>query len=118
MTDSPQTPRRPYRPPIGIPTPKEKSTGGAIVSVAIHLAILLMLLGPFWMSVVLDPNNKGAGGPGPAGGGGGGNNGTGGLVTERLRFVQTTPPPVPVTTPVPVVALRAVPLLEVAGRGA
>jgi protein TonB len=106
MTETTHAPtRRPYRPPVGMPTPKEKNTGGAIVSIAIHFAILLMLLGPFWMSIVLDPNKKGAGGPGPAGGGGGGNNGTGGIVTERLRYMQTTPPPpVPVTTPVPVVA--------------
>ncbi|MBI3566921.1 MAG: hypothetical protein HY084_01795 [Gemmatimonadetes bacterium] len=106
MTETlPPPPRRPYRPPIGIPLPKQNRAGGAVASVFLHLLIILLLIGPFWVrQVILTPMEDG-GGPGARGGGGGGNGGTGGIVQERLRYmVVQPPPPPPVPKPVPVVA--------------
>jgi protein TonB len=74
-----------------------------MASLAFHLLILLLLIGPIWMRVTLDPTMKGAGGPGPAGGGGGGAGGSGGQVRERLRYVVIAPPPTPVVVQKPVV---------------
>ena len=99
----PESVRRPYRPPIGIPTPTQRRSGSAAASLALHLLVLLLLIGPFWLHVVLEPNIKGAGGPGPAGGGGGGAGGTGGIDRERLRYVTIAPPPTPAPVPKPVV---------------
>lgn len=84
--------------------PTESRAGGIVASIALHLLILLFLIGPFFIQAVVEQTIMGAGGPGPAGGGGGGNNGTGGVTTERLRYVQITPPPPqPVITATPVI---------------
>ncbi len=86
--------RRRYRPPIGIPIAKQRTLGGAIVSVLLHVLVVLLLITPF-----LGPNivaeMLGAGGPGPAGGGGGGSGGTGGgrVAVERVQYVVPPPPP-------------------------
>ena len=96
--------RRPYRPPIGIPTPKQNRLGSALASIVIHLLVLLLVIGPFWIHAVLEDRSQGAGGPGPAGGGGGGNRGTGGIIQERVRYMHVTPAPPQQTTLVPVVA--------------
>jgi periplasmic protein TonB len=107
---------RPYRPPIGIPQGRENRRLGIVVSVALHVAIALLLLVPFTTHVVA-PILQGAGGPGPAGGGGGGRGGTCGTTrppsNEGLRFIQVAPeaavearpvvpPPLPVVPPKPV----------------
>lgn len=102
---------RPYRPPIGIPQGRENRPLGLVVSIALHVAIALLLLVPFATHVVT-PILQGAGGPGPAGGGGGGRGGTGGArqSNERLRFIEVAPqapaaaktvvpPPQPVVVP-------------------
>ena len=100
-----ETRHRPYRPPIGMPSPKQNRAGSAMASLAFHLLLLLLLIGPIWMQAALDPTMQGAGGPGPSGGGGGGAGGSGGLVKERLRYVMIALPPAatpilqPVVTP-------------------
>jgi protein TonB len=83
-----------YRPPVGMPLPKQSRVAGTIGSVLVHLIILLLLIGPWWATKVFE-QKLGGGGPGPAGGGGGGNNGTGGVVQEHARYVQVKPPPPP-----------------------
>ena len=91
MTEAtPDTSRRPYRPPVGIPLPQQNRIGGVLVSVLVHLGLLLLVLGPFWVKLVIDTKDAGMG-PGAAGGGGGGSRGTGGVVTERLQYVQVAP---------------------------
>ncbi len=114
---------RPYRPPIGIPQGRESPRLGIVVSIALHVAIALLLLVPFATHVVT-PILQGAGGPGPAGGGGGGRSGTGGArqtpSNENLRFIQVAPeappaarpivpPPRPVVPPKPVEIPRPAP---------
>ena len=94
---------RPFRPPTGLPRRKEGTRAGAAVSLLIHGAIILLLIGPAaWASKeAIERLEQGAGGPGPAGGGGGGTRGTGGERTvERITFAT---PPRPVPTPVPAV---------------
>jgi protein TonB len=93
---------RPYRPPIGIPQGRENRPLGIVVSIALHVAIALLLLVPFATHVVT-PILQGAGGPGPAGGGGGGRGGTGGArqpSNENLRFIQVAPEAPPAAKPV------------------
>jgi protein TonB len=99
---------------MGIPS-RENSRLGIVVSIALHVAIALLLVVPFARHVV-PPILQGAGGPGPAGGGGGGRGGTGGSTRpdtkEQLRFIEVapearpaapvTPPPQPVVPPQPV----------------
>ena len=103
-------PRRPYRPPIGIPTPwHESKWKGSLASIVLHVLVLLLILGPiFAPDIVAELLDQGAGGPGPAGGGGGGRNGSGGAqANERLRFIQVAPPPpapAPAATIPPIVA--------------
>ncbi len=112
---------RPYRPPIGIPEGRENRPLGIVVSIALHVAIALLLLVPFATHVVT-PILQGAGGPGPAGGGGGGRGGTGGArlpSNENLRFIQVAPetpaakpvvpPPQPVVPPKPAEIPRPTP---------
>jgi protein TonB len=100
MTDaeSPPSPtrRRPYRPPIGIPTSGEPRAQATAASVAFHLLIVILLLGPtiFVSARLIDYAQQGAGGPGPAGGGGGGNLSFPGrikYVPERVGFVKIEP---------------------------
>lgn len=83
-----------YRPPTGIPLPKQSSVGGTLGSFLVHLLIILLLIGPWWATKVIE-QKMGGGGPGPAGGGGGGNGGTGGVVQERTRLFQVQQPPPP-----------------------
>ncbi len=90
---------RPYRPPIGIPTPGEPRAQATAASVVVHVLLALLILAPtlFYSSrLSLLPISKGAGGPGPSGGGGGGNAGRGypsvHFTPERLQYVQVAPP--------------------------
>ena len=69
---------------------------GVVTSVIVHALLLFLVVGPVWMHDTLFAVREGAGGPGPAGGGGGGTRGTGGLLRERVRFVQVAPAPAPV----------------------
>ena len=91
--NSPQGSKPRYRPPIGIPTLRQPSTGSAVASVFVHALIIFLLVGPIVMHDVLVPENKGAGGKGPRGGGGGGTRGA--LQSEKLHYIQVTPPPSP-----------------------
>lgn len=93
-------------PALGLPPVRDRSTLGAVVSVATHLVVLFLLVAPVALrQTVIAPIEQGAGGPGPAGGGGGGTGGTGGD-PERIRFVavRAAPPP-----PAPVADALAVP---------
>ena len=83
-----------YRPPVGMPLPRDSRTAGTIGSFLVHLLIILLLIGPWWAKNAIE-QKMGGGGPGPAGGGGGGNNGSGGILQERTRFVQVQRPPPP-----------------------
>ena len=88
-------PRPRFRPPVGIPRPGDDKTRlGFGLSIALHGLILLLIIAPFASQDVRDVvMPRGAGGPGPAGGGGGGSGGSGGVpMTERLRYIQVTPP--------------------------
>lgn len=85
------TPKRPpYRPPIGIPTPGEPRARATVASIALHLLIALLLLGPTLLvsAHFTDLRPQGAGGPGPAGGGGGGAQGAGVDDPLRIKFIQ------------------------------
>ena len=93
MTEQVVSPRRPYRPPVGIPVPQQTRVGSTVASVLVHALILLLLLGPFFVHDLLEARAQGAGGKGPVGGGGGGNNGSGGIVKERLNYMVVQPPP-------------------------
>jgi periplasmic protein TonB len=79
-------------PAARIPSARQRTRSGIIVSAVVHLLILLFLLSP--AAILVDPNLKeellGAGGPGPAGGGGGGVRGTG-----SVHFVTIAPAPKP-----------------------
>lgn len=97
--ESETTRRRPYRPPIGIPTTGEPRAPATLAAVAVHLLIALLVLAPtlFVSAKLIDFQQEGAGGPGPAGGGGGGSRGSGGAETpryarEQLDFVVIAPP--------------------------
>lgn len=110
-------PKRRYRPPIGIPEPiKESRWTGSVASIILHAAILLLILAPiFAHDVINEILNQGAGGPGPAGGGGGGRGGSGGAeVTERLRYIEVTPPPAPTPAPTEQPVIPPPPKQEVA----
>ena len=74
MTESTQTSRRPYRPPIGIPTAGEPRAQATIASIAFHLLVVLLVLAPtiFVGNQLIEFTQRGAGGPGDVGGGGGG----------------------------------------------
>lgn len=99
---TPNKPKRPYRPPIGIPVQKQGRAGSAIVSVIVHAIILLLILGPIAVHEAMEIANEGAGGKSAPGGGGGGRRGP--PTAERATFIQVTPPPPPkqpTPTPVP-----------------
>lgn len=103
LPDTPTPQRRPYRPPIGIPTVGEPRARATIVSVALHALLFLAVVAPtlFISARLVDATQRGAGGPGPVGGGGGGDRGDGRrerlpYVQERLDYLQVqAPPPVP-----------------------
>lgn len=93
MTDDDSTQRRPYRPPIGIPTTGEPRAQATAAAVALHLLFVLLVLFPTLLvgRELLDYTQRGAGGPGAAGGGGGGNMSFPGrikYVPERVDFVK------------------------------
>lgn len=104
--------RRPYRPPVGMPL-RGEGRWGAPFSLAVHVLLILVLITPFF-ATVLAPELLPGGGPGPAGGGGGGRGGIGGfrpepITPERLRYIRVAPEPPPpapaveaATEPVPV----------------
>ena len=86
-----------------MPKAREDWRIGSAISMLIHLAIILAIIGPFWAITTIQETEQGAGGAGPVGGGGGGTRGTGRLRTEALRFVRVEiPPPTP---PKPAVTL-------------
>ena len=82
-----------------------------MISGLVHGAIILALLLPALVSqVMLDPDQRGAGGAGPAGGGGGGSRGTGGAVRpERIRYLRLAPAPAALTPPRPTITPVAPP---------
>lgn len=99
-------PRRPYRPPIGIPAKGESRAQATVAAIALHLLVVLLVLGPtiFISKQLYDIAQQGAGGPGPAGGGGGGFNSYAGrlkYVPEKVDFMKLqTTQPVPREEPV------------------
>ena len=123
--------RRPYRPPIGIPSTGEPRAQATVAAVAFHALMVLLMLGPaiFVSSRLIDYTQQGAGGPGAVGGGGGGSQSLPGrikYIPEKVDFLKLekaaptpkkeevvkpkeevikppTPPPTPVPEP-PVVA--------------
>lgn len=99
MTLAPRSPlpRKPYRPPIGIPTPRENRAGSIIASVILHAIIVFLIIGPVIAHEFALAQNEGAGGPGPSGGGGGGNRGGAQAIRERAQYIEIAPPPPPVT---------------------
>ncbi len=107
-TGGPDAGRPRYRPPVGLPVPRENKAPSAIASVAIHVLLILLLVAPIMLAKVLTPEPPvGANGPGPAGGGGGGTLGSGGdPLTERLQYLRMLAPapatPIPPVVPVPV----------------
>jgi len=94
MTDLSAPPsRRPYRPPIGIPSRGEPRAQATAAALALHVLLVLLVLAPTLMvgRELLDYTQRGAGGPGPVGGGGGGNQSFPGrikYVPERVDFMK------------------------------
>lgn len=84
--------RRPYRPPIGIPLPKQNRATSAVASILLHAIIIFLIIGPVIAHDMIVSRNEGAGGKGPAGGGGGGNRGG---APERAMYIEVAPPPPP-----------------------
>lgn len=102
MAESETQERRPYRPPIGIPTSGEPRTQATAAALALHLLVILLVLLPTLLvsDKLIDFVQQGAGGPGPVGGGGGGSQSFPGrikYVPERVDFLklETKAPPVP-----------------------
>jgi hypothetical protein len=88
--------RRPYRPPIGIPTAGEPRAQATVAALAFHILLVLLVLAPALMAgrELIGVIPVGAGGPGPVGGGGGGNRSFPGrikYVPERVGFVKVAP---------------------------
>src|SRR6476661_4243012 len=90
--EAPERPR--YRPPIGIPVPKQSTLASTLLSIGLHVLVILLLITPLVLSNLPLDEVEGAGGAGPAGGGGGGRRGMGGDV-ERLHYMQIAPAPTP-----------------------
>jgi protein TonB len=101
MTEPESIPPRPYRPPIGIPSKGEPRAQATAAALALHLLVMLLVLGPtlFISAQLIDYSQQGAGGPGPVGGGGGGAQSFPGrikYVPERVDFLKlekATPTP-------------------------
>lgn len=92
--------RRPL-PALGMPRAREDRRAGALLSLALHLLVVLLLVTPFAVHHAIVERAQGAGGAGPAGGGGGGHGGTGGVLeSERLQYIEVAPAPPPAATPV------------------
>jgi protein TonB len=94
---SPLAPGRRQRrlPATGLPTPRDDRRLSSAISLALHILVILLVIGPAvtHTGIVIE-QPQGAGGLGPAGGGGGGKRGTGG-VRERVTYVRPAPPPMP-----------------------
>jgi hypothetical protein len=93
MNEPESTPRRPYRPPIGIPTTGEPRREATVAALLFHALAILLLVGPtiFVGSQLMDYVQQGAGGPGAAGGGGGGSQSFPGrikYIPERVDFMK------------------------------
>jgi len=101
-TASPPPRRRRYRPPVGVPVPRQSRVASVFASLVLHALILFLVLGPILVHDALVAA-EGAGGRGPTGGGGGGRNASGGLVKESVRFLQVKPPPAPKPAETPLV---------------
>jgi periplasmic protein TonB len=101
MNEPESTERRPYRPPIGIPSHGEPRAQATVAALGFHLLFVLLLLGPaiFVSTKLIDYTQQGAGGPGAAGGGGGGSQSFPGRIKytpERVDFMKlekATPTP-------------------------
>ena len=93
--------RRPYRPPIGIPASGEPRAQATAAAMALHILVILLVLGPtiFVTSRLIDYTQQGAGGPGPVGGGGGGSQSQPGRIKytpEKVDFLKLEKqPPTP-----------------------
>lgn len=101
MKDSEQSARRPYRPPVGIPTTGEPRVQATAAAVGLHLLLIVLVLAPtiFVSTQLLDYMQQGAGGPGPVGGGGGGNQSFPGrikYVPEKVDFLKLETRAIPV----------------------
>ena len=93
MTEPQQTSKRPYRPPIGIPSKGEPRAQATAAALALHVLLILLVLLPTVLvgNQLIDYVQQGAGGPGPAGGGGGGNQSFPGRIKyfpERVDFMK------------------------------
>jgi protein TonB len=98
--ESTDTVRRPYRPPIGIPSAREPRTPATVASIVLHALFALIILAPtlFVSARFIDFQPQGAGGAGPAGGGGGGNRGGADealirSAREQLNYLRVAPEP-------------------------
>src|SRR3954469_3886590 len=87
--------RRRELPALALPRARENRRASAVVSLALHWLIVMLLITPFAVHHAIVEQEQGAGGPGPAGGGGGGHGGTGGALDqrERLQFVRVEAQP-------------------------
>jgi protein TonB len=101
MAESEPNERRPYRPPIGIPSSGEPRAQATAAALAFHLLLILLVLAPtiFVSKQLLDYTQQGAGGPGPVGGGGGGSQSFPGRIKyfpERVDFLKLETRSIPV----------------------
>lgn len=96
-------------PATGMPAPRDDRRLSSVVSVALHILVIILIIGPAVTHTgIVVEQPQGAGGPGPAGGGGGGKRGTGGI-QERVTYVRpavaapapTIAPVIPPPTPIP-----------------
>jgi hypothetical protein len=87
---------RPFRPPVGLPSPRERRWRAAIVSVLLHVGAALLLLVPAVAALIVHISTSSAGSAGPRGGGGGGH------LQERLHYLFAPPPSAPRPVPQPV----------------
>lgn len=101
MTELEPRARRPYRPPIGIPTSGEPRAQATIAALAFHLFVVLLVLAPTILvsRQLIDYTQRGAGGPGPVGGGGGGSQSFPGRIkylpeqVDFMKLEKETPAP-------------------------
>jgi hypothetical protein len=95
---------RPYRPPVGIPGPREGRWRGVVVSALFHALVLALLLVPAVAAVIVHTDRRSAGLRALFGGGGGR-----GRLQETLHYLTTPepakmpvkPPPTPPAKPPP-----------------
>src|SRR5438270_5274459 len=91
-------------PALSLPRGREDRRVSALLSIALHALVVMLLVTPFVFHHAIVEEQQGASGAGPAGGGGGGHGGTGGVMdqSERLQFIQVAPQEA-ATAPTPVV---------------